>query len=321
MTTPAAARVLRSSQVTAIILLSVLLLLPLASADTFHVCSQARFCDAAGHGGQVVSDAALAKKVLQLWQRGSCTRHSSSGSSSGSGVAGAGMPGSDGPNAAPSGFDLVTASCFAHPAAAGTTPRFGAHADDGTAAEEAAEEAAGEAAAASAAAYGSAVVVAAAEAPATPQAVTAGSRQVSFADAAQEQPESTCNSPATAGQAVAEADTVQAADAACETAVATTDSTSSSSRRAYLAQNSFSRDALPVLLPVSVEVSWLGTFAFKGTSRSVNMVNFTPSCLCGRNFPPDAPRGKGARISQRQGLMGKQEVMLPSSLAGSSLFT
>jgi hypothetical protein len=67
----------------------------------------------------------------------------------------------------------------------------------------------------------------------------------------------------------------------------------------------------------SVCVSHLGTFSFKG-SGVYDMVQLLPAALVGRQFPEEAPKGKGYRVMVAEGpVAGIQPVMfcIPPRLA------
>jgi hypothetical protein len=59
-----------------------------------------------------------------------------------------------------------------------------------------------------------------------------------------------------------------------------------------------------------VTVSYLGSFSFKG-SGSYEMVQLQHGVLVGREFPQEAPKGKGMRLSAASGeVSGLQQVQL-----------
>ena len=59
----------------------------------------------------------------------------------------------------------------------------------------------------------------------------------------------------------------------------------------------------------------LGRFSFKGSDEVLSMVNITPASLLSRQFPPDAPKGKGERVSGPNNLdpnEGEPSIKIPS---------
>lgn len=74
------------------------------------------------------------------------------------------------------------------------------------------------------------------------------------------------------------------------------------------------------LVPVQVVVQQLGSFLLKGCAKSLNMVNFTPQSLAGRQYPEGPPKGKGVRLAHTPGVVGVATVLLPSQAAGVRAF-
>jgi hypothetical protein len=67
--------------------------------------------------------------------------------------------------------------------------------------------------------------------------------------------------------------------------------------------------------PVRVEAHWAGRYRFKGNPAPVDLVSVTPASLAGRLalLPPDPPKGKGVRLHSRCGLAFAAEgAMLPA---------
>lgn len=68
---------------------------------------------------------------------------------------------------------------------------------------------------------------------------------------------------------------------------------------------------------VPVECCWLGSFLFKGNPSPVSMVNFSPAVLSGRHYaPPAMSSSKGVRVLQRVGVMDRAVVRLPAAVEG-----
>jgi hypothetical protein len=65
---------------------------------------------------------------------------------------------------------------------------------------------------------------------------------------------------------------------------------------------------------VQVEAHNLGTYVFKGDPGPINMVVFYARVHLGRKFPSHAPKGKGFRVKRQQGVLGAAMVELPASL-------
>lgn len=68
---------------------------------------------------------------------------------------------------------------------------------------------------------------------------------------------------------------------------------------------------------VPVECCWLGSFLFKGNPSPVSMVSFSPAVLSGRHYAPSAmSSSKGVRVLQRVGVMDRAVVRLPAAVEG-----
>ena len=63
---------------------------------------------------------------------------------------------------------------------------------------------------------------------------------------------------------------------------------------------------------VAVDLTWLGSYLFKGNPNPLEMVGFSPGCLTGRSYPAEPPKGKGLRVVQRVGVMDRILVRLPA---------
>jgi hypothetical protein len=65
------------------------------------------------------------------------------------------------------------------------------------------------------------------------------------------------------------------------------------------------------LAPEAVEVRRLGLFKFKGSPEPVELVHLQLAALAARSFPADPPKGKGARLEAREGLLASGRATLP----------
>jgi hypothetical protein len=65
------------------------------------------------------------------------------------------------------------------------------------------------------------------------------------------------------------------------------------------------------LAPEAAEVHRLGLFKFKGSPEPVELVHLALAALAGRSFPAEPPKGKGARLEAREGLLASGRAPLP----------
>ena len=243
----------------------------------------ARYADAAAHGGQIVTDVALAGKILEVWQRASAAAAvAARGTGEGDGEGGEG-------SVATGDSSLLKDSRRAGDGiSVGWNGLVGQVGGRGSRANSDIES------------------------------------WISASDACLSSGDQVLEEASTSSSSIEPSATVRHAGVSAAAAAGLTEEKHLSMKYPDTSQavSAAIADDMQLVSPcasqqlpgVWVEAHCLGAFVFKGDPAPINMVAFYAKAHLSRTFPSHAPKGKGFRVQQQQGVLGAVLVELPISL-------